>query len=231
MKTSKKLFSLLLFAFICLNSYAYIWDPSVYTVGKKYPGFIIELDGDTVHGFIEANNRCAAGGLGYSNQNRCEFFLNENDKKPKEKYGPEDIAAYMIGDKFYKSIPYSGGLFKKNNFCLEVKKGRITTYEWYATKDGFSTMNKGSNESWEDYDKRRYDIRQVLMNVTQDEAYDWNDLVLGFAKKMSKMTADYPELSEKVKNKDKGYKVLNILEVIEEYNKYWEEQESGTDGK
>ena len=67
------------------------WSPEIYSVGKKYPGYIIQPSGDTVKGFLEAKMRCAIGGVGNSNQNLAEFYLNENDKKPTAKYKPEDI--------------------------------------------------------------------------------------------------------------------------------------------
>src|SRR3989338_1779411 len=92
------------------------WSPEIYQVGKKYPGYIIQESGDTVKGFLEAKMRCAIAGIGNSNQNLAEFFLNENDKKATAKYKPEDIKGYMIADKVYESIAYSS----VSNYQVEV---------------------------------------------------------------------------------------------------------------
>jgi len=196
------------------------FDPQIYNIGKKYPGYIIKLNNDTVRGFIEAKERCTAGGLGYSNQNRCEFYLNENDRKATEKYGPKELKGYMIADKFYKSIPYSGGLVKSNNFCLLLEGGRISRYVWYKTKEGFVNMNKNPNESTEDFDKRRYDSQEVCQKLDED-CFTLQGFVMAFAKKMSQIVSDYPELSEKIANKEKGYKVDAFYKIIEEYNTYF----------
>lgn len=223
MKQFKIIFlSLMLISFTGLNAQSF--DPQIYTVGKKYPGYIIKLNGDTVHGFIEAKERCSIGGLGYSNQNRCEFYLNENDKKATEKYGPKDIKAYMLADKFYKSIPFSGGLVKSNNFCLQTASGRISSYVWYSTKDGFVNMNKGDGESQEDFDKRRYEIKNVYQKLEEDP-FLLDSYLLSFAKKMSALVSDYPELSKKIADKEKGYKIDAFFKIIEEYNTWFANKE------
>lgn len=196
------------------------FDPQIYTVGKKYPGYVIKLNNDTVRGFIEAKERATIGGLGYSNQNRCEFYLNENDRKATEKYGPKDIKGYMLADKFYKSIPYSGGLVKSNNFVLQTMSGRISRYVDYTTKEGFVNMNQGAGESQEDFDKRRYDIADVYQKLDEDPV-TWTKIVMSYAKVVSAMMSDYPELSEKIKNKEKGYKVDHFFDALKEYNDHF----------
>jgi hypothetical protein len=196
------------------------FDPAIYQVGKKYPGYVIKLNNDTVRGFIEAKERCAVGGVGYSNQNRCEFYLNETDRKATEKYGPKDIKGYMIADKFYKSIAYSGGLMKSNNFCLQTRIGRISSYVWYSTKDGFVNMNRGGSESQEDFDKRRYEADDLYQKLDEDPV-TWTKIVMSYAKVVPAMMSDYPDLAEKIKNKEKGYKIDHFFDALEEYNKYF----------
>jgi hypothetical protein len=47
------------------------------------------------------------------------------------------------------------------------------------------------------------------------------NLPLGFKNKMSKLTADNKELSTKIKNKEKGYKFMNLDKIIKEYNEWY----------
>lgn len=216
----KTILFILGFSIYFLN-YAQNFDPAVYQVGKRYPGYIIKLNNDTVRGYIEANIRCSNGGIGYSNQNRCEFYLSEADKKPVDKYGPKDIKGYLIADKFYKSIPYSGGLAKVNNFCLLVNEGRISKYVWYSTKEGFSGMSKSSSESQEEFDQRRYKIDEVFQKQ-EGNCYTYDGIVFSFVKKMGEIVSDYPEMAEKIKNKEKGYKSTNFFDIVKEYNAYFE---------
>jgi hypothetical protein len=193
------------------------WRPDVYDVGEKYSGYIIKLDGDTIQGYIKALRRTAVDGVGHSNQNRVYFYENSDDRKPQEKYKPDELKGYLVDDKLYESINYSGGLFKKPNFNIVVKDGAIRQYEWYSTKEGFSTINKNSGESWAEYDERRYDTK-IIIAKDPTEPIEHSSLGMGFAKKMPEMIYDYEELATKVENKEDGYKWTNFFEVIEEYN-------------
>ena len=193
------------------------WNPQIYQVGRMYPGYIIKLDGDTVKGFLKADTRCSIGGVGTSNQNQAAFYLNETDKKPAAKYKPDDIKGYMIADKVYESITYSGGMMKKPNFNLVVAEGAIRTYEWYSTVDGYMTLVSQSGETWQQYDARAYDTKTILAK-DKEAPVEFGMLGLQFAKKMPEIISDYPELAKKVANKEQGYKAINIYEVIREYN-------------
>lgn len=195
------------------------WSPDVYKVGQKYPGYIIKLDGDTIHGFLKADSRCSIGGMGSSNQNTAEFYLHESDKKPVEKYKPDELKGYKIADKIYESINYSGGLFKKPNFNLVVEDGAIRLYEWYATVENYSTLTKQSGESWKEFDQRRFETKLIVAKDPTDPI-EFSMLGLSFAKKMPELISDNSEMTQKVENKEKGYTFINIYEVIEEYNKW-----------
>lgn len=197
------------------------WNPERYQVGKMYPGYVITTQGDTVNGFLKAGNRCSIDGIGASNQNTAVFYTNETDKKPVAKYKPEDIKGYRIADKVYESINYSGGLFKKANFNLVVEDGAIRTYEWYATVENYSVLRRGANESWQDFDTRRFDIKLIIAK-NPTEPIDFSMLGLSFAKKMPELISDNREMAQKVANKEKGYTVLNLFEVIREYNQWAE---------
>ncbi|WP_343605704.1 hypothetical protein [Fluviicola sp.] len=195
------------------------WDPKVYEVGKKYPGYVITLDGDSIQGFLKAKTRCSNGGLGASNQNEAEFYAHEEDKKPTAKYKPGEIKGYKIADKVYESINYSGGLLKKPNFNLVVTDGAIRVYEWYATKDNYNTVVKQSGESWKAFDARRFDTK-IIIAKDPTAPMEHSSLGLSFAKKMPELIADNPDMAQKVTNKESGYKFLNMFAVIDEYNKW-----------
>jgi hypothetical protein len=195
------------------------WSRDIYKVGKKYPGYVITSDGDKVQGFIKAGSRCSTNGMGNSNQNFCAFYTNENDKKPTAKYKPKDIKGYMIADKVYESINYSGGLMKKPNFNLIVKDGAIKTYEWYSTVDGFMTISRQTGESDVDYDKRRYSTK-IIFAKTPETPMAHSSLLLKFSKKMAALVSENKELATKVTNKEKGYKMLSMFAIIAEYNEW-----------
>lgn len=216
---------LFLLAFLAITTYtqAYDWDPSVYQVGKKYPGYIITNSGDTLHGFIEARNRCGFTSVGKSNQNYCEFYKNENDKKPTGKYKPTDIKGYSLANKVYHSIAYSGGLSAKAlNFNLLITDGQISQYHWFRAQEGAATARKNTEESWEEFDARRYSTSLILQKG-DERPRESTYYLLNFAKKVSELVAEHEDLAESVKNKDKGYGMLKFDAIIEEYNLWYAE--------
>ena len=224
-KTMKKIIFSAIALFLSANAFSQNsssqvdWSPEVYRIGNIYPGYVIKLDGDTIQGFIRANNRCSGGGLGSSNQNLAQFFTSKTDKKPAAKYKPGEIKGYKVADKVYESINYSGGLFKKPNFNLVVEEGAIRIYEWYSTVENYATLSKQSGESWQEFDARRFETKQVVAKEPTD-AIELNMLGLSFAKKMPALIEDHPELAKKVADKEKGYSFLRIYEVIREYNEW-----------
>lgn len=195
------------------------WSPQVYEEGSRYSGYIIELNGDTVYGYIKALSRASVQGMGHNNQNRVYFYMKKDDRKPVDKYKADELKGYLIADKLYESIKYSGGLFNKPNFNLVLKDGAIRLYEWYSTKDGFSMMKKQSGESWADFDARRYQV-DLIVAKTADDPMNYSMLGIKFAKKMPELISDHKELASKVANKEKGYKWTNFFEVIEAYNEW-----------
>lgn len=200
------------------------WNPDIYRVGQRYPGYIINLEGDTVSGFLEAQSRCSGSGLGASNQTQAVFYVHETDKKPAAKYKPNQLKGYKIADKVYESIPYSGGLLKKPNFNLVVKDGAIRIYEWYSAAESFGLVVRQSGDTWQDYDRRKYQIRLIIAKDGKDPV-EHAMLGLSFSKKMSEMTSDYPELAEKIKSKAKGHTYLDMFDVIQAYNDWKKSKE------
>jgi hypothetical protein len=183
------------------------WATDVYMVDEMYPGYIIKTNGEKIEGYLKALPRGPqeGGELWPSNQTRCDFFSDPKNKKTKVVYKPADLQGYKIADKYYKSIPYSGGLTSKvSNFCLQTSTGRISSYVWYNFVE--------ANKKWEE---------KTLIQKGDEKPIDQSMLMLGFAKKMSEMVGDYAELAAKVANKEKGYGVGSIDAVIKEYNEWY----------
>lgn len=175
------------------------WSGNVYKVGKIYPGYYVTNTGDTVEGYFYHGNQV-------ENQRTCKYYKNEMDTKPSGTYKPEDIKAYKVADKVYRSINYSGGLFAKPlRFNLVVNDGAITEFIFYS-EDGTT------------------DTKSVLHKPHDPEnsqPVEFSSFTLKFAKKMSEYVADYTELSKKIAEKADGYGYLKIYEIIKEYNEWY----------
>lgn len=181
---------------LLLSAKAQDWSERVYKIGKIYPGFYVTNANDTIGGYFLHDDK-------KGNQKKCRFYANEMDKKPTAEFKPEDIKCYSVGDKVYRTVNYSGGLLNKPlRFLLIVKDGGITEYVFYsedAAAEAQTVFHKR-------FDPLHYDPVTISY------------FGLGFAKKLSDYISDYPALSKKVSDKEKGYGMLNLLAIIAEYN-------------
>jgi len=190
------------------------WSSDVYKVGTMYPGHVINSKGEKIEGHIKAGNRV-------ENEKKVLFYSDPKNKKSKVVYKTSDLKGYEVADKVYKAMAYSGGLSGKAIRCLLlVEPGRISQYVWYEFAEGYLTMARGTNESIEDYHKRYY-VDKIVYQNGDGKPMEHTSFGMGFAKKMSKFIEDYPELAKKVANKEKGYKMLKIAEIIKEYNEWY----------
>jgi hypothetical protein len=68
---------------------------------------------------------------------------------------------------------------------------------------------------------------KTYMQLPDGEVVDISSLLLGYVKKMSGYVKDYPELAAKITNKEKGYGMLNINDVVREYNTWYMSKNPG----
>ena len=207
-------------SFICTLCFSMVafsqdWSGTTYKYNEIHPGYIVSLSGDTTRGYLEFGNRTAT-------QKSCIFYTDAS-KKEKKKYGPDDISAYGVAVNHYRSIHFTGGLTAKPlGFVLLLKPGRLAQYMYYSKKDGVSDF-MGKNETYAEYDAR-INQDEIVWQKLDEKPIQQGDFLLGFAKKMAKLTEDYPELSEKVANKEKGYGLMSIYAIADEYNAWWEKK-------
>lgn len=197
----KNLIAVALAMFGAFSLCAQDWSGNVYQIGKKYPGFYVTNAGDTVHGYF-------MHGTKLQNQSHCDFYKLETNPKPDQKFSPADISSYKVADKLYRSIHYSGGLLKKPlRFVLVVKDGGISQFIFYSEDPTTPTEEKT--------------VYYKANDPANPDPMELQDFGIGFAKKMSAFVADYAELSKKVADKEKGYGMLQIDAIVDEYNTWY----------
>lgn len=196
------------------------WEGKNYKFWQNYPGYVVTTKGDTIKGYLQHQDRDG-------NQEKAIFFSDPNDKKTKKVYKPNDLKAYMVGDKIYRSVDYSGGLVGGHqSFALVIMDGQLHQYRWYSNNTSTGGLSPVKvmrpGESDYDYDKRVNDEKDLWQNG-DGKIQEHQGLILGFNKKFSELVADDKELAEKVKNKDKGYGLMQIYDIAAEYNKWYAE--------
>jgi len=161
-----------------------------YSYRQLYPGYIIGLQNDTIRGFIEYGER-------ETNQTKCIFYTNAEDRKTKKIYKPSELKGYTMEDLHYRSVDYSGniGFFKaQKSFLLITTPGYVNSYVYYLD---------GEQLVWQRGDEAPISNASMLM---------------GFKKNILKLVGDDTELAAKIEKGEKGYGMLSIMTIIEEYN-------------
>lgn len=212
MKLKNLLFSAFMLTTFFMMAQTPDWSSDVYKYGEIYPGYIVDSKGNKTEGFIKYQNR-------YSLQNNILFYTDKDDRKSKKKYKAEDLKEYKVADKLYHVIHYSGGLLKKPlRGNLVVNEDCISEYVWYDRDENYSTMRKQSGETQEEFLNRLYPPTTLFLKDGEEEVRTIASFALKFSKKMSEWIGDNLDLAGKVAAKEKGYKVLNLLQIIDEYN-------------
>lgn len=203
--------------FLCVNSrqlYSQDWNGTTYQYYQPYNGYVVLQNGDTLRGYILHGDRI-------SNQKNCVFYPDITKKSNTKIYKPKDLKSYSVADKVYVTIHFSGGLLSKpESFVLLTKSGRISRFTYYSREQSILGAIRRNDETEAQFDARVSKDEIVWVKEGQ-EPLQYAALVLGFAKKVSKLVDDYPELSAKVANKEKGYGITSMNDIVDEYNIYW----------
>lgn len=81
---------------------------------------------------------------------------------------------------------------------------------------------KGNTEVSLDFDGTK--IKTEILAVKNGDVYlkfASPKFLFSFKGIMSKYVSDYPELTKKIKDKEKGYNILAILKIVKEYNTHF----------
>ena len=193
-------------------AYAQPWSSAEFKVGESYPGTVVLKDGTTLEGFVKYRNQ-------YKMQTEVIFFTERNVNKTKENYFPKEVQEYTVAGKTYHCIHYTGGLFKKElGFVWLQEEGCISRYKYFSKAEGYNMMRKGPGESQEDFEKRLYPDKTVYQKEGDEYPVESQSFALKFSKKMSEFISDNAELAGKVADKEKGYRLGAMYDIIKQYN-------------
>lgn len=161
-----------------------------YETNVFYDGYIVHKDGTKERGFIQY--------LYEADRYEKVVFRKEQGGK-KLKYKTKDLDGYMVAEKTYKAVEYDDVIGKGRKFLAVDKEGCINVY-YYTQRD--------DDGSWS------------VINVFENDktAVNYQKFALNFAKKMAEFVEEDAELSAKVAEKEKGYGMLQMHDIIEEYN-------------
>lgn len=162
-----------------------------YRLFEFYEGYIIHNDGTKERGYIQHLDE----------SDRYEKVVFKTDlKAKKQKFKVGQIAGYKVADTEYRGVEYADVMFKGRKFLIIDELGCINTYHFrqYNSED----------RAWE----------TITIFENDEGAINSQKFVLSFAKSMGELVKADAELAEKVRNKEKGYGLLNMYKIVDEYN-------------
>jgi hypothetical protein len=166
-----------------------------YNPNSFYEGYIVQKDGSRLDGFI-------LYGSMEENKSQVTFYTDKKNRKTKKKFKTKDIAGYKVGSEEYISVTYRS-ILKQQVFAKVDSKGHIMV---------LSVAEPGENGAW---------TFTMALKKGDDDAIGTARFI-NFAKQMSEYIEDYEDLSKKVADKEKNYRLLSMMSIIEEYNAWYE---------
>lgn len=166
-----------------------------YIPNNFYEGYVVQKDGSRLEGFI-------LYGTMAQNKSQVTFYTDKKNRKTKKVYKTKDVAGYKVGSEEYISVTYRSVL-KQQVFAKVESKGHIMV---------LGVAEQGENGVW----------AYAMALKKGDEDAIGTARFINFAKQMSELVADYEELAKKVADKEKGYRLLSMMSIIEEYNTWYE---------
>ena len=187
-------------------------------VSEKLPGYVITNNGEKIEGYLKRF-------LKIKSQRKVKFFKTLDDKPVV--YEPEDLKAYKIENDYYETHPYEGLSGKTKVFLLRTVDGKISLFDYYIRVEDdrgaeMTLSKKGNTEISLDFDGTK--IQTEILAVKDGDDYlkfASSKVIFSFKNVMSKYVADYPELAKKIKDKEEGYRILSILNIVNEYNAHF----------
>jgi hypothetical protein len=215
MKTALRLF----LCFLILNQLALSqptdnarFNLSTPGIQKWYPGWYVNLTGDTTRGFVFLSNQI---------DNQITFRFSKDgpagiDEKVIE---VTHASAFKVKDRTYECLPVTTNTSPSNVFIRRMETGRLKYYVWYHLPAS-GTMYDGSYQRPITVNDEKFHEAIPMLRMNNEPPF----LVpssKNFADVMGKLLADDADLSEKITGKLKGYRSADILNIVQEYNQWY----------
>lgn len=162
-----------------------------------HPGTVTTLEGQTIQGYVINKDNSTDQSKNYNNQKECVFYTDYKDNRSRSVYHPSDLTGYSIENNLYKSLNYSGNIgFGKasKNFIYLAKAGAVSTYLYRAPEE------------------------QIFWQKGNEEPVSNASMLLSFKKSILKLVGDNADIAAKVERKEKGYSMMYLTQIIDEYN-------------
>ncbi|HEU4716538.1 MAG TPA: hypothetical protein VFU15_01840 [Bacteroidia bacterium] len=161
------------------------------------PGYVILASGDSVKGDVHVNTKKELNMF-----SRISFRQGEAQKT----YKPEQVKEYGYDDVKFLARDVDG----EKSFLKVLSYGRIILFEYQYEVQRGNDLVVDSDYYMEKNDGSNSGLTKVKMGK--------------FKKLAAEMMSDNTDLVQRVQNDDKKYEITDVQKVIDEYNSWYEQQ-------
>lgn len=179
--------------------------------GEKMPGWVVTIDGDTLHGMIGYNN---PGLMSYK-----VLFWADSANANRQKFKGKDLNGYFFEDVYWEAIKFNDGSLKLSKdqserlFVRPVIKGRLSMYELYTLENDKLLEQEGNTITILPTEL----VTTTYLRKDEGEMESLSHIkFMNFKKAMSKVVAECETLAKKVESKEYGR--ADIYKIVTEFN-------------
>jgi hypothetical protein len=188
---------------------AFISTSQNYKLNTRYPGYFVNIKGDTIRGYILLSNKIEnqKGGV-YSNDAKGEKVVIH--------LLADQIKSYKVQDRIYTAMMFGEPDPAPEHFILTLAEGELKLYCYFAfSKDLY--VGTGSGQRPVTGDDEQYLQKEFLIVNKAGKKFIFNN-ANEFVKKAEAIFGSNAVLLQKIKDKEKGYRYNDIEKIVKEYN-------------
>lgn len=184
------------------------------TPGLKewFPGWYITSEGDTLSGYVYLSNQI-------ENQQTFKFSMQNEPHTDAKTLTPQAAKGFRVKDRVYESFYNPTDKSSLEGFVRRIETGQLSLYTWFSIPANGTLHDGPYDRPITATDEKWHEKANIL------RMGDGSPMMVpekaSFAKVMSDLIADDKELSNKVAQKLKGYRNTDILNIVQEYNRWY----------
>ena len=180
-----------------------------YKLNQRYPGYFINIRGDTIRGYILLTNKI-------ENQRGAEFSNDAKGEKIKIHLLPGQIRGFKVKDRMYSTVEYGEPDPTAEHFLMIREEGVLTLFEYFRlAKDLY--VGEGAGQRPATGDDEQYLQSEYVITTRQGKKFGIatpGELI----RNAEAIFKDDQQIITDIRNKVKGYRYNDLPELVKRYN-------------
>ncbi|MCY7409539.1 MAG: hypothetical protein LH473_04645 [Chitinophagales bacterium] len=181
-----------------------------YKLNTRYPGYFINIKGDSIHGYILLTNKL-------ENQRGAVYSSDAKGEKIIIHLLADQVRGYKVKDRTYTAMYYGEPDPAAEHFVLTVAEGNLDLYEYFTLPDEFYVGTNTGGQRPATGDDEQY-LQKEFLIVNKEGNKFMLPNANAFMKNADLIFGSNADLLQKIKDKKKGYRYNDLEEIVKEFN-------------